>query len=262
VASAQLAPLRRWFPQAELVPMPSSPEAAARLLDAHDLVIQMHRAHPVPGLAERHPRVLHLEAVEAAPGEATMLRRFAAWGREALGLASDGIDNGLRPPPGLVPARHRDRVVLHPEASTPEKRWTPARWVAVARRLRADGLRPVFVMTAAERERWRPMLAGFELPELDGLDALATYLHESGCFAGNDSGIGHLASNVGLPTVTVFRRRRVSLKWRPDWTPGRVVLPARWIPTAALRERFWREGIAPARVARAVQDLLASDGAA
>ncbi|MFP3244975.1 MAG: glycosyltransferase family 9 protein, partial [Paraburkholderia sp.] len=83
----------------------------------------------------------------------------------------------------------------------------------------------------------------------------AAWLYESGWFIGNDSGVGHLASALGIPTLTLFRRRRVAQRWRPGFTVGDIVLPSWWVPTAALKERWWRESIGVGRVLKAFRAL-------
>ena len=88
------------------------------------------------------------------------------------------------------------------------------------------------------------------------LSELAGYVYESGWFIGNDSGIGHLASNLGIPSVSVFRRRNVSEKWRPAWGNVEVVLPWQWVPSAFLKNRWWRETLTCARVLAAFERIV------
>jgi hypothetical protein len=80
-------------------------------------------------------------------------------------------------------------------------------------------------------------------------------VYESGWFIGNDSGIGHLASNLGIPSISLFRRRRVAERWRPAWGLVDVVLPWQWVPSAYLKERFWRHTLTCNRVLSAFARL-------
>ena len=66
---------------------------------------------------------------------------------------------------------------------------------------------------------------GIDLPYFRSLSETAAYLYESGFFIGNDSGLGHLASNLGIPTVTVAGKASSIKLWRPDWHIGKVVAP-------------------------------------
>ena len=75
-----------------------------------------------------------------------------------------------------------------------------------------------FVIAPHERERWRDLAAlDIAAPHFANLHELACCVYESGWFIGNDSGIGHLASNLGIPSLSLFRRRRVAERWRPAW---------------------------------------------
>jgi heptosyltransferase-3 len=55
--------------------------------------------------------------------------------------------------------------------------------------------------------------------------------------------------------LTLFRRRGVAERWRPGFTTGDIVLPSWWVPTAGLKERWWRESITVARVMNAFREL-------
>ena len=102
------------------------------------------------------------------------------------------------------------------------------------------------------------MEQGFTVTAQPSLDALAQLIYESGWFIGNDSGIGHLASNLGIPTVSLIHRRKTMLRWRPDWAPGEALLP--WMPLLlhALKERGWKYFISVNQVLKAFERLKAS----
>jgi heptosyltransferase-3 len=113
-----------------------------------------------------------------------------------------------------------------------------------------------FILAERERSRWEQRAD--PLPPLRSFASsaqLAEWLYESGWFIGNDSGVGHLASALGIPTLTIFRRRGVAQRWRPGFTAGVIVLPSWWVPTARLKERWWRESISVRRVIKAFSGL-------
>ena len=60
----------------------------------------------------------------------------------------------------------------------------------------------------------------------------------AGALVGNDSGNGHLASFLGIPTVTIYRKKNPHFHWRPDWKPARVVCPRLVLP--GLRGPLWK----------------------
>ena len=109
---------------------------------------------------------------------------------------------GVEPMPG-------GPVVIHPGAGSPAKCWPIERFVELARRLTEAG-RPVRVVVGeVEQERWpASQLANLakagELQRPTSLVGLLDALAGASGFVGNDSGPGHLAGMLGLPTVSLF----------------------------------------------------------
>jgi ADP-heptose:LPS heptosyltransferase len=89
--------------------------------------------------------------------------------------------------PAPPPPRPGRRVVIHPGAARPVREWPRARFEAVARRLAAEG--------------WEVEMLD---PDSRDLDGLLGRLDRADRFIGNDSGPGHLAALLGVPTFTVF----------------------------------------------------------
>ncbi|MDR5738231.1 hypothetical protein [Caballeronia sp. LZ016] len=58
-----------------------------------------------------------------------------------------------------------------------------------------------------------------------------------------------------MPTLTLFMRRGLARSWRPGWGPGAIVLPPALVPSAALRERFWKRLLSVRRVMAAFSAL-------
>jgi heptosyltransferase-3 len=93
----------------------------------------------------------------------------------------------------IPPQPREDFAVIHPFASSPQKRWPLEKFREVARLLKM----PV---------RW---CAGpqEELPDavrIDDLYELACWLSRARLYIGNDSGISHLAAAVGTPAIVLF----------------------------------------------------------
>lgn len=240
--------LRHWFPDVPIHPLPSG-EGSAGAFAGYDTVLQMQWNQPLPYLLDVHPRVRTLHDVEFGDHPGCMAERFADFCRNELGLSNVSLDNGVTPPHHLRHRQYAQRVAIHPEASTDDKRWPASRFLRLAQRLRQRGYEPYFVIAPHERERWKDLEAwGIPAPHFGDLHELASWVYESGYFIGNDSGIGHLASNLGIPSVSLFRRRGVSARWRPVWGAVEVVLPWQWVPTSRLKERFWRQTLTCSRV--------------
>ena len=247
--------LARWFPHLSMNPALSEEEARDRL-ESFDVVVQMHRDRPFKDLRAWHSGFVDLHDIEYADDGRCMADRFAAFAVTHFGLQTVETSNGIRAPREFQQRRYAQRVAVHPEASTADKRWLANRFIGLSRRLSGEGFAPEFVVAESERSHWlkhadvAPPLRSFR-----NAAYLAAWLYESGWFIGNDSGLGHLASALGIPTLTVFRRRRVAQRWRPGFQRGEIVLPPWWVPTAGLKEKWWRESISVRRVQRAFRVL-------
>jgi heptosyltransferase-3 len=87
---------------------------------------------------------------------------------------------------------------------------------------------------------------------------LTRFIYESGYLVGNDSGLGHLASFLGVPTCTITRRKALAKLWAPSYTPGAVVTPPPWVPNIRglrLRDRYWQSFISVEKVLFAFDKL-------
>lgn len=100
-------------------------------------------------------------------------------------------------------------TVIHPGSGGEAKCWPVERFCELARQLREDGRNVLMAIGPAEVERWGepqiqslrgrfPVLACPQLPLLAGV------LAEADAYAGNDSGVTHLAAVVGAKTVAIF----------------------------------------------------------
>ncbi|PLZ03086.1 ADP-heptose--LPS heptosyltransferase [Burkholderia sp. WAC0059] len=255
VFGRQANELAAWFPDVDIRPDLSHATVQATLA-GFDTVIQMHLDRPFAHLERLHPRVVLLDSTYRARSSKSMAERLAQFCRDELGLASVGKSNGIIAPAALQHRRHLSRVAIHPTASTLDKCWLPSRFIRLALRLRKLGFSPQFVVAREERQAWAYVERyGIALPELDTLDSVAAWLYESGWFIGNDSGIGHLASNLQVPTLSLFMRRGLARTWHPGWGAGSVVVGSAYLPTGRMRERYWKYTLSVARVARAFEQL-------
>jgi ADP-heptose:LPS heptosyltransferase len=118
-------------------------------------------------------------------------------------------------------------TLLHPGAASPARRWPPERWAAIARAERERG-RPVLLTgSAAERPLAEAVAAKAGLPpgavragETD-LAGLASLVAGAARIASGDTGVSHLATATGTPSVTLFG----------------PVPPAEWGPPPLARHR-------------------------
>ena len=118
----------------------------------------------------------------------------------ASGIASDPDDLDLAAPSG--PAPHPGATVVHPGASAPARRWPAERWAAVAR----AAPRPVLVTAGPGEETLARAVArtGDAAVFAGDLRELAALVAGAARVVCADTGIAHLATALGTPSVVLF----------------------------------------------------------
>lgn len=173
--------------------------------------------------------------------------------RKILGFPKTVRHNGCVPPDTIKSRKYPTRVAMHVTSSREGKNWPIHKYVKLALHLKKRGYQPAFIVgSSEEREAWLYLEKhGFLVPSFKTLDDAAKFICESGFLIGNDSGFGHLASCLRVPTVTISRRKMIAQFWRPGWTTGKIVTPASWIPNTGvyrLRDRHWKKLVSVQRV--------------
>lgn len=160
-------------------------------------------------------------------------------------LKLEGVTNtnGIEIPPSWEYRKEPKRVILHPTSSLSEKNWPAKKFSSLCRKLIRNGFSPLLIMTKKERESF-PCSLFENISIVDDLNLLeiAKLIYSSGYFIGNDSGMGHLASNLKIPTVTIFSIRRKRHLWRPAWGRGETVASFPIFPNCKLlrlQNRYW-----------------------
>jgi ADP-heptose:LPS heptosyltransferase len=142
------------------------------------------------------------------------------------------LSNGLQAPKGLERGAHPRRIAIHPTSTDPAKNWLKHRFLKLRDRLKQEGWDPVFITAPHEAAEWGS-------PLFPTLADLAAFLYESKAFIGNDSGPGHLASNLGLPTLTMGPNKPHLTLWRPGWSLSRICYPPSWTAKTKLTRNKW-----------------------
>ncbi|MDE3056285.1 MAG: glycosyltransferase family 9 protein [Verrucomicrobiota bacterium] len=169
-------------------------------------------------------------------------------------------NSGLIPPSSLVHRKHKKRVVIHPTSARLSRSWPREQFVKLALHLSELGYEVSFIPGGAkEKENWKEVEElGFSIPLFSSLDGLASFIYESGFFVGNDSGPGHLASALQIPTLTFCRSKRLADLWAPSFSKGVVLTPNPWIPNwkgLRFRDRYWKYCISLAKARRGFEKL-------
>ncbi|MFH5821529.1 glycosyltransferase family 9 protein [Georgenia sp. AZ-5] len=107
-------------------------------------------------------------------------------------------------------------VVLHPGAASGARRWPAARWSSLARRLAGAGHRVVVTGSAGERDLCAAVVAGARDERAAGgagvtclagaldLPALAEVVGRARLLVCGDTGVAHVATALGTPSVVLF----------------------------------------------------------
>ena len=153
-----------------------------------------------------------------------------------FGSTSEG--NGLIPPQGLIHRKYPRRVAIHPTSSEKNRNWPWRKFDLVAKKLQNLGYHPIFLVEQGDRH-W-----------LSSLEALASFLYESGAFLGNDSGPGPLASYLNIPSLILGKNEKHLRLWRPGWRPAEVITPPRWSSYWKGSRERWQWFISTRRVVK------------
>ena len=185
------------------------------LLHGADVAVNLHGRGPQSHriLLDAAPGRLiafrHAEVPESAGGPpwTPAEHEVRRWCRllAASGIPADPNRLELPAPPGPPPVSRA--VVIHPGAASAARRWPAERWAAVAA---AQDHPVVLTGTAAERELCQAIAARAGLPgtavlagatDLLGLAAVVAAARVVLC---GDTGVAHLATAFGTPSVVLF----------------------------------------------------------
>ncbi|WP_280310425.1 glycosyltransferase family 9 protein [Nocardia abscessus] len=181
---------------------------------------------PERTIAYRHKDFPQLPGPLWEPG----LHETVRWCRllEWAGIAADPARLDITPPPESTGERRC--IVVYP-GGAPARRWPAERFAAVAAGLRDWGCPVRVVGSAADRPLARDVAEQAGLPEssvLAGeltLRQLAVTVADASLVLSGDTGVGHLATAFGTPSVLIFGPDSPAI-WGPP--PERAAHVALW----------------------------------
>jgi ADP-heptose:LPS heptosyltransferase len=240
-APAFLAPLVRLFDGAVDavvdVDFRASVGTLPMALRAPDVAVNLHGRGPEshaalqaldPGrlIAWRHP-----DASSDGPQWRDDEHERVRWCRllADAGIRADAGDYLLRPPSDCVPAEFADATIIHPGASAPARRWPVERWAAVARHELEHGREVIITGGGDEAELAKAVaaLAGIGGQRVvaghTDVEELAALVAAAGRVACGDTGVAHLATAFGTPSVVVFGPTAPA-RWGPPSNGRHVAL--------------------------------------
>jgi heptosyltransferase-1 len=188
------------------------------VIDAQGLLksafVAIQAGAPIAGLdraSAREPSAtLFYKRKYAVPRDLHAIERT----RRLFGLALDYrpdlsiLDSGIVPPPGGLAGIDGQTAFLLHGTSREDKKWPAQDWVGTARLLADKGMTPVTTWSN-EREKTVAEAIAYALPSTivvpkSPLADIAAIIGRSTLVIGADTGLTHLASAFGLPTVAVF----------------------------------------------------------
>lgn len=248
-----LYPLAAWFPQHRMLPSLPPDRMDATLID-YDLILEP-KLPKIPLAPPIQERWINYETMYR--DDRTQVENMVAISGKVFNETAPSAENGIAAPGHLLHRRFPQRVCLHPTSAELSKNWLPERFLLLAERLQQAGFAVFFIMTEQETEVWAKIIKGlFPLKGFANVADCAGFVYESGFFIGNDSGGGHLASCLGIPTVSIHGRKGKAVRWRPDWGAVEVVTPRINLVGSFLRQHYWKYFLSVTMVERSFMNLL------
>lgn len=214
-------------PTAGLGPLDRRLDRPAVAVNLHGRGPESHRVlavlRPHRMIAYRNPAV---PATSGSPRWREDEHEVERWCRLLVesGIPADPSRLEIATPDRPVPAMALGATLIHPGASSPARRWPPERWAAVARSERAAGRSVVVTGAPGEVGLAEAVAAGARLPpsavlagRTDVLD-VAALVAAAGRVVSGDTGVAHLATALGTPSVVLFGPVPPT-RWGPP--PGR-----------------------------------------
>lgn len=154
----------------------------------------------------------------ALPHPGAEAHRYEYWRR-----AAETLEITL---PEKTPYRNKSckggPVAIHCGAGQKTRVWPLERYAVIVTRLREMGFKPEIICDADQVSWWRAH--GEETVVPSSLGELIQELKKAALFVGNDSGPGHLAASLGVPTFTIFGNQVPSrfspLNEKSQWVEG------------------------------------------
>lgn len=170
----------------------------------------------------------------------TLVENLFCFCKEELKLEKVKKDNGITP---LKLFNKYNRIVIHPTSTNEKRNWPLEKYIKLSQELKKIGFKISFILTKDEIGKHLHLRdLGIEIPVLKDLNEVASYIYESRAMIGNDSGIGHLASSLKVPTFTIFTSFRKKAFWKPDFFLSDGIAPLSILPKwFKLRERYWKQ---------------------
>lgn len=170
------------------------------------------------------------------------------------------LDNGLKDFKTMKPCPYR--IAIHPSSQDKKRNWSLAKFISLANALKNLGYDPIFTLSEKEKELYPSLFSsGHTVKIFEDLPSLAIFYATCSYFIGNDSGPGHLASSLKIPTLTISGNLKHVRKWRPGFYDNAIITPSLPLPNFkglhfSLRDDHWQKFVSASKVLRVFHNLI------
>jgi ADP-heptose:LPS heptosyltransferase len=177
----------------------------------------------------------------------TVIENLKNFSKNILNLKDITISNNIIIPKNLTYRKNKNLVAIHPSSGNKNKNFDKSSFIKIAKKLKNKNFEPIFIVSPKEEKEFLWVRENnFNLKTFNGLNELASFIFEVGYLIGNDSGLGHLASNLNIPSISIFKNLRTAKLWRPGWGKNKIIYPNNFIPNLSffrLRDKYWQKFI-------------------
>jgi len=187
----------------------------------------------------------------------SMVKNLETICKTVLHLQDVKPDAGLQIPSDIQVVKQKDLILLHHTSAVSKRNWPYKKFVKLEKFFIKNNYIIEYLLALHEKENEHDQNSRFYC--FSDLEMLAIKLLSAKFFVGNDSGIGHLASLLKIPTFTIFTSKRKSKLWKPDWYFNEGIYPYNWIPNLKgmrIRDRLWHFFVENWRTKRKLGKLL------
>jgi len=262
--------INQWFNYANIKPYPGNEDFD--FLKAYDLIIINSDYNPLNKAILRfskknYPKKtyeLHPSTCKARTylgdlkfnSKKPIIYSLAFFCKNFLKLKNVKLSNGINIS-DLEYRKFSKRIIIHPTSKDIEKNWPKEKYKNLCDMLIKDGYEPNLVLMDSEMKYFEDF-KNAKKPKFKNLKEMSSFIYESGYMIGNDSGIAHLASNLKIPTLTIFSTKRKERFWKPSFYLGLTIVswPLINIKGLRLREKYWKKTISIKRVYKKFKELV------
>ena len=204
--------MRPWFPN--FVPVLWRANVPVRLGFNRSGFIPL-LTHFIPFEYDRRPyRSYHVALLSTLPIDGSKLERLIT----PYIRTNDGARDRFRDILGFDSSQHF--AVLHVGGSTPKKDWQNQGWIEIAKKLRLQGLIPVFTGAGLEQEKSIAQITAAVNGSINACGKLSwtelvTLIGQARLVLCVDTSIGHVAAALGTPCTSLLNGMQDYKLWRP-----------------------------------------------